>query len=80
MQNSTIETQAKHNHQFDLYGSTTLTDSNKFWPLKLIQKPTTNSATHANSTHDADSTQLWNPATNSTSILELKPSQHTSET
>ena len=74
MQNSTTETQAKRNHQFDLHGSTTLTDSNKLQPPKLIQKPTTNSATHADSTH------LWNPATDSTSILELKPNQHTSET
>ena len=74
MQNSTTETQAKRNHQFDLHGSTTLTDSNKLQPPKLIQKPTTNSATHADSTH------LWNPATDSTLILELKPNQHTSET
>ena len=74
MQNSTTETQAKCNHQFDLHGSTTLTDSNKLQLPKLIQKPTTNSATHADSTH------LWNPATDSTLILELKPNQHTSET
>ena len=85
MQNSTTETQAKRNHQFDLHGSTTLTDSNKLWPPKMIQKPTTDSTTlkdsttHADSTHDADSIHLWNPTTNSTSILELKPSQHTSE-
>ena len=86
MQNSTTETQAKHNHQFDLHGSTNLTNSNKLQPPKLIQKPTTDSATHndlathADSTHNADSTHLWNPATDSTSILELKPNQHTFET
>ena len=86
MQNSTTKTQAKRSHQFDLHGSTTLTDSNKLQPPKLIQKPTTDSATyndlatHADSTHNTDSIHLWNPATNSTSILELKPNQHTSET
>ena len=80
MQNSTTETQAKRHHQFDLHGSTILTDSNKLRPPKLIQKPTTDLATHADSTHDADSTHFWNPATDSTSILELKPSQHTFET
>ena len=75
MQNSTTKTQAKRNHQFDLHGSTTLTDSNKLRPPKLIQKPTTysathnDSATHTDSTHNADSTHLWNPATDSTSIL-----------
>ena len=51
MQNSTTETQAKRNHQFDLHSSTTLTDSNKLRPLKLIQKPTTDLATHADSNH-----------------------------
>ena len=75
MQNSTTKTQAKRNHQFDLHGSTTLTDSNKLRPPKLIQKPTTylathnDLATHTDSTYNADSTHLWNPATDSTSIL-----------
>ena len=83
MQNSTIETHAKRNHQSDLPVSATLIDSNKLKPPKSIQKPTTDSATHTDSTtHDADlathadSTHLWNPITDSTSILELKPSQH----
>ena len=80
MQNSTTKTQAKRNQQFDLYGSTTLTDSIKFRPLKLIQKPTIDSTTQADSTHDVDLTHLWIPTTDSTSILELKPSQHTSKT
>ena len=58
MQNSIIETQAKCHHQFDLHGSTTLTDSNKLWPPKLIQKPTTDSATHNDLATRNDSTHL----------------------
>ena len=53
MQNSTIETHAKRNHQFDLPSSTTFIDSNKLQPPKL--KPTIDSVTHTDAKTHANS-------------------------